>query len=92
MRKLLIFKLIPKIFFDEVDIIYKKGPVWSIVLGCWVDHACSNRHCPSIMTTIRALTDHTIMSLLRTHTIINIHQGACIEGFLSKLCIDPVSL
>ena len=35
----------------------------SIVFGCWVDHACSNRHCPSIMTTIGALTDHTIMSL-----------------------------
>ena len=38
------------------------------MLGSWVDHACSNRHCPSIMTTITALTDHTIMSLQHTHT------------------------
>ena len=74
MRKLLIFKLIPKIFFDEVDIIYKKGPAWSIVLGCWVDHACSNRHCPSIMTTIGALTDHTIMSC-KIQTKIQIQTG-----------------
>ena len=56
-----------------VDIILE-GP---IVLGCWLDHACSNRHCPSIMTTITALTDHTSISLqhTNTHTIINIQSG-----------------